>query len=146
MNQIRNLNTHHMPTDITVTLKDDGAAGVFLTTVAQMGSGRTLEKLEDALREATRAAREAGAKSKVSLELTISPSGEGVGGTPLFKVTGKVKKTLPEKPEPASNFFADEHDNLSRRNPKQEEMRLGVMEGGVVSKADLKQAATGTGK
>jgi hypothetical protein len=136
-----------MPAEITVTLKPEGANGVFLSTVSTMGGGRTLEKLEDAMREATRAAREAGTKSKVSLELTIAPSGEGVGGTPLFKVTGKVKKTLPEKPEPASNFFADENDNLSRRNPAQEEMKLGVMEGGAsVSKADLKQAATGTGK
>jgi hypothetical protein len=127
----------------TATIPDAGRNGVFLNTIATMAGGRTLEKLEDALREATKAARLAGAKSKLNLELTISPSGEGAGGTPLFKVTGKVKKTLPEKPETASNFFADENDNLSRRNPSQEEIKFAALDGGKITKADIKQAVSG---
>jgi hypothetical protein len=117
------------------------AAGVFLSTVSRMGGGRTIVKLEDALREATRAARESGGKAKINFEITISPAGVGVGDEPLFKVTGKVKRTLPEKPEAASNFFVDDDDNLTPRNPKQVEMKLSAMEGGApkITSADLKQ-------
>jgi hypothetical protein len=117
--------------------------GVFLETIRTMSGGRTLLKLEDALREATKAARESGAKSKINLELIIAPNGTGVGDTPLFKLTGKVKRTLPEKPEQASNFYADENDNLTRRNPTQEEMKLTALEGGAgakITKQELQQA------
>lgn len=136
--------------EITVALTPDGASGVFTSTVTRMGGGKTLIKLEDALRQATRAAREAGAKAKISLEITVAPAGEGVGGEPLFKVTGKVKKTLPEKPEQPSNFFVDDDDNLTPRNPKQEEMKLTSLEGGArITKADMLgqgQAAAAGGK
>ena len=108
------------------------ASGVFLSTVATMSGGTTLTKLEDALREATRSASEAGSKAKISFELTIAPAGEGVGGEPLFKVSGKVKKMLPDKPEKPSNFFVDDYGNLTRRNPAQVEIKLTSIDGGNV--------------
>ena len=105
-------------------------SGVFINTISRMSGGRTLVKIEDALREATRAARLSAGKAKVTIELTVAPGGLGVGDEPLFKVSGKVKKTLPEVPETASNFFVDDDDNLTPRNPRQEEMRLTAIDGG----------------
>jgi hypothetical protein len=130
--------------EVTIINPPPVTPGVFLDTLRTMGGGRTLLKLEDALREATKAAREAGAKSKINIELIITPNGNGVGETPLFKVTGKVKRTLPEIPDPASNYYADENDNLTRRNPHQDEMKLTALDGGKITKADLTQQPTGT--
>jgi hypothetical protein len=127
---------------------DATLSGVFLQTVATMSGGKTVGKLDAALREATKAAREAVAKSKVTLELTVSPNGTGVGGEPLFKVTGKVKKSIPEKPEDGSNFYIDEDDNLSRRNPNQTEIGFTALEGGApkITKEDIKANITASGQ
>lgn len=122
-----------------------GASGVFIQTIAAISGGKYLAKLDDALREAVKASRTAVGKSKLSIELTIAPNGFGVGGEPLFKVSpGKIKKALPEKTDDGANFFVDDNDNLSRRNPGQGEMKLTVVEGGAepsISKDDLKAAA-----
>lgn len=124
------------------TIPAAGTPGVFLETIRTMGGGRTLLKLEDALRDATKAALDAGAKAKLTIEIVLTPAGLGAGDVPLIKIIGKVKRTLPEKPEQESSFFADDDFNLSRRNPKQEEMNLTAMEGGVaITREDLKAAS-----
>lgn len=105
-------------------------SGVFLNTLAAMNNGAVLNDIDDALRSATKAAQDAGAKSKVSLEITVLPNGEGAGGTPLFKLDAKIKVGLPQAPRLPSVFFADGDGNLTRRNPKQEEMKLTIAEGG----------------
>lgn len=105
-------------------------SGVFLTNLAAMNSGEVLNDIDDAMREATKAAQDAGAKAKVTLELTIVPNGEGAGGTPLFKLEAKIKLGLPQAPRTPSVFFADGDGNLTRRNPRQEEMKLTVTTGG----------------
>lgn len=131
--------------EATIALPPPASQGVFLTTLAALSGGRTVEKLEDALREAVGACSKAGAKSKITIELTVMPNGLGAGDVPLYKLSAKVKRTLPEVAEPGSSFFADENFNLSRRNPHQEEMKLTTIPGGQgISKADLKAAATGT--
>jgi hypothetical protein len=118
--------------------------GVFLETIRTMGGGRTLLKLEEALRDATKAALDAGAKAKLTIELVVTPAGHGAGDVPLLKIIGKVKRTLPEKPEQESSYFADDDFNLSRRNPKQEEMKLTAIDGGgAISRDDLKAASGG---
>jgi hypothetical protein len=112
--------------------------GVFISTLAAMNNGDVLTDLDDALREATKASLSSMQKSKVTLELTILPKGEGVGGVPLLSVDDKIKVSLPKPPrEKSSVFFADDESNLTRRNPKQEEMRLESLDGGRITKADL---------
>jgi hypothetical protein len=112
-------------------LANAALAGVFGTTIAVMNDGKVLEDLDDALREATKAALNATAKSKITLELTIIPNGTGVGDTPLIKIVDKIKTTLPKPSrdkEPV--FFADDNFNPTRRNPHQDEMKLEVRDGG----------------
>jgi hypothetical protein len=121
-------------------------SGVFLTTIAAMNGGTVMNDLDDALREATKAALDAGAKSKVTLELVISPNGTGAGETPLLKVEDKIKVSVPKKPRQPSVFFGDDEHNLTRRNPNQEEMKLTGLDGGKITKADLKADAVGQGQ
>lgn len=106
------------------------SGGVFVSTLAAMNDGQVIRDLDDALRDATRAALDAASKSKITLELTITPSGVGVGNTSLIKITDKIKKQIPNPArdkEPV--FFADEDFNPTRRNPNQEEMKLEVVQG-----------------
>lgn len=111
------------------------SAGVFLSTLSAMNKGLVLTELDDALREVTKAALDAGKKAKLTLDLTVVPSGNGIGGTPLFAVVNAVKTSLPKPPQDASVFFADDEHNLTRRNPLQEEMTLTLV------KAELPGAA-----
>ncbi|GEM_PF-3728967 len=115
------------------------ASGVFLATIAAMNSGTVMNDLDDALREATKHAQDAGAKAKLTLELTIIPNGLGAGDTPLLKVVDKIKVSLPKKPRQPSVFFADEESNLTRRNPNQEDMRFASIDGGKITKSDIAQ-------
>lgn len=116
--------------------KDEQASkannGTFISTIAAMNHGQVTDDLDDALRECTKAAIGAAAKAKITLELTIIPNGEGIGGTPLVKIVDKIKVSVPKpKRDKEPVFFADEDFNPSRRNPRQEEMKLTAMEGGL---------------
>lgn len=106
-------------------------SGTFLSTLANMNKGEVLSELDEALRECTKAALNAAAKAKLTLELTVVPNGEGVGGTPMFNVVDKIKTTIPKPPrQRKAVFYVDDDGNLTRRNPHQEELDLSVKEGG----------------
>lgn len=122
-------------------------AGVFGSTLAAMNDGRVLADLDESLREVTKAALGAGAKAKLTLELTVMPNGTGVGDTPLIKIVDKIKTTCPKPArdkEPV--FFADDSFNPTRRNPNQEEMKLTALDGGkAITREDVKAATQPTG-
>jgi hypothetical protein len=109
-------------------------SGVFVTSIATMNNGEVVNDIDDCLRQCVRAALQAGKKARVTIKLDIVPAGEGVGGTPLFKVVDEIDIKLPKKPRSKSPlFFADDDCNLTRRNPKQDELRLEAIEGGATS-------------
>ena len=120
-------------------------SGVFVNSIASMNNGEVVNDIDDALRQAVRASLATAKKSRVSIKLDIVPAGEGIGGTPLFKVVDDIEVKLPKKARSKSPvFFADDDCNLTRRNPKQEEMRLEVRDGGAnagkLTREDLKRA------
>jgi len=124
-----------MPPSIKDGVEKQAPAGTFVKTIAAMNDNQVVNDLDDALRDATRAAIMSSQKSKIVLELTIIPNGTGAGDTPLVKITDKIKVSLPKPArvkEPV--FFADDEFNPTRRNPNQEEMRLESIEGGLNSK------------
>lgn len=119
-------------------------SGVFLNSIATMNDGDVVNDIDDALRQAVRAALTTAKKARVTIKLDIVPAGDGVGGTPLFKVIDDIEVKLPKKSRTkAPVFFADDDCNLTRRNPKQEEMRLEAIEGGgggKITREDLRTA------
>jgi hypothetical protein len=120
-------------------------SGVFVNSIASMNNGEVVNDIDDALRQAVRAALTTAKKSRVTIKLEIVPAGEGVGGTPLFKVVDDIEVKLPKKPRSKSPvFFADDDCNLTRRNPKQDEMRLEAIDGGKTPL--LKSDIVGTGQ
>jgi hypothetical protein len=119
-------------------------AGVFTNSIATMNSGAVAADIDDALRNCVRAALECAKPARVTITLDIIPAGSGVGDTPLFRVDDDIKIKLPKKKrDKATLFFADDDCNLTRRNPRQEEIRLEAVEGGArLTREDLR--ATGT--
>jgi len=106
-------------------LQDDQTLGVAVSTIASMNAGKTSDDLDDAMREVVRAVVGSNQKGKVTLSLTIEPSGSGVGETPLYTVDADIKVVAPKKRRQKQSFFADENCNLTRREPGQTEMRMG---------------------
>src|SRR5262245_37275600 len=97
-------------------------SGVFVNSIATMNNGEVVNDIDDALRQAVRAALTTAKAAKVKIELAVIPAGEGVGGTPLFRVEDDITLKLPKKKRSkAAVFFADDDCNLTRRNPRQEE-------------------------
>jgi hypothetical protein len=86
-------------------------------------SGTKLDEIGAALREATEAATLVGKPAKVIIELTVSNTAQNA-----LAVTIKVKSKLPEVPETAAIFFADENYNLVRNDPRQVELALRVVQ------------------
>ena len=123
-----------------------GGAGVFLSTLSAMAKGAFAQEIDDALREVTEAALVATKRAKLTVEILVVPSGNGVGGTPLFSLVGGIKTTLPKPEQDASVFFADDAFNLTRRNPNQEEMTLTVVPGDPMPAVGAGQARAAGGK
>lgn len=126
------MNPTTAPTAATAAATDSSAlSGVFIKSIATMNNGEVVNDIDDALRQCVRAAQAAGKKARVTIKLDIVPAGTGVGDTPLFKIVDEIDVKLPKKARTKSPlFFADDDCNLTRRNPKQEEMRLEAIEGG----------------
>lgn len=55
----------------------------------------------------------------IAVNLKVSPNGEAA-----VTVAATVKAKAPEKTRPITTFFADEHGNLLRRDPRQHELAL----------------------
>ncbi len=111
-----------------IEIPADGANGLFASVMAALNGGATLTELDDSLRQVTEAVGRLSQKGKLTLELTIAPAGTGVGDVPLYSVVADVTTKAPRVARKAQTFFADENNNLTRRSPKQTEMRLHAVE------------------
>lgn len=119
------------------------SSGTFIATLAALKSGQVLARVDDMLREVTKAVGETQLGGSVTLTLHIAPNGVGVGDVPLFKVTAEPKRKVPEKPEKGQSFYADTDHNLTRRNPTQEEWKLTVVSNNGEGKAPALKEANG---
>lgn len=110
--------------------KPESTAGVFVSTLSAMHNGKVLEDLDDTIRDVTRSVQSVGKKGELTLKLVITPNGVGAGDVALFRVEEDIKVKLPKKGRSPSVFFADDDANLTRRNPKQEEIVFTAVDGG----------------
>lgn len=106
-------------------METDQSQGVAVSTIASMHNGKTSDDLDDSLREVVAGVVASKLKGKVTLTLIIEPAGSGVGETPLYSVDADIKVSVPKKRRQKQSFFVDDHNNLTRREPGQTEMRMG---------------------
>lgn len=84
-------------------------------------------ELSDELAELVHACVETGKKGTLVLTVTVVPAKDEDG---TVQVTDGVKVTVPKPDARPSVFFADDHGNLSRTNPRQPELPLREVPGG----------------
>jgi hypothetical protein len=84
-------------------------------------------ELSDELADLVHACVETGKKGKLALTVTVVPAKDEDG---TVQITDDVKVTVPKPDARPSVFFADDHGNLSRTNPRQPELPLREVPGG----------------
>ncbi|MEM6914492.1 MAG: hypothetical protein AAF511_11010 [Pseudomonadota bacterium] len=85
----------------------------------QIGRGALAERADELVTQVTAAAIRTGKKGKVSVEITLDPTGDGG-----FKVSGSVKANAPEVQFAESFFWQGEDGKLQRTPPKEASQQL----------------------
>lgn len=112
-------------------MAEDQTRKPFAAFVQEQRAGALHGELSDGLVELVQAVQETGKAGTVQLTVKVAPNKDGVTVT----VTDKVVVKLPEGERGAAIFFADEHGNLMRRDPRQTELPLKEIRGRVLEDA-----------
>jgi len=89
---------------------------LFTHALNQLDYGQTAEDLSEKLHECIERARETGKAAKLTLTLTVKPSGRDTG---QFELKDQVKTSLPAYDRGMTLLFATPEGNLQRDNPRQ---------------------------
>ena len=89
---------------------------LFTHVLAQLDYGQTAEDLSEKLYECIERARDTGKQAKLTLTLTVKPSGRDTG---QFELKDQVKTALPAYDRGMTLLFATPEGNLQRENPRQ---------------------------
>ena len=97
-------------------------ARAFAQFLAEQRNGLTHTELSDALNKLVEAVEEAGRPGELVLRIKIKPAGKVAAGTVIVEDEIKVKQ--PQGERSASIFFVTPENNLSRKDPHQEDLPL----------------------
>lgn len=89
----------------------------FSSTLAEIRGGNCNDEMAEAIAEVTRQVRLTGKAGSVTLKLSIEPATPG--DSERIVLHDEVTSRLPKPPQPATFFFADDHNNLSLKDPQQ---------------------------
>lgn len=91
----------------------------FTDIIGSLEGGRAFDQLNDSLAEVVQAVIAQRKPGEITLSVKVNPNGEtAVSIVPVIKVK------VPEAARAVTTFFADEHGNLLRRDPRQRELPL----------------------
>lgn len=99
----------------------------FAQFLQEARKGGLHSELSDELAELVQSCVETGKKGKLVLTVAVVPAKDEDG---TVQITDDVKVTVPKPDARPSVFFADDHGNLSRTNPRQGELPLREVPGG----------------
>lgn len=95
----------------------------FISALAELAQGRAMILAGCKLNELIEAVKGTGKKGSIVITVDIWPAEKEFGGNVIgvnSSIDIKLKK--PELPLPETFFFVDENNNLTRNDPRQEEM------------------------
>lgn len=99
----------------------------FAAFVQEQRRGALHTELSEQLADLVHSCVETGKKGKLTLTIAVAPM-KGEEG--VLTITDDVKVAAPKPDARPAIFFADEHGNLSRNDPRQTELPLRGVEGG----------------
>lgn len=112
----------------------------FAQFLQEQRSGLLHAELSDTLADVVARCKEHNKKGSITLVLGIQPNKDGV----TLTVLDDVRVKAPSGDRGAAIFYADEHGNLSRRDPRQPELPLQRVDGGASRTTTTRPASTGT--
>jgi hypothetical protein len=107
------------------TKDDDGQIRPFAAVLQDIGSGKLAARLATQLAELGAAVSETGKKGSITLKIEVAPPKKHSMDGALI-VSGVSVAKIPEGDDaaPASIFFADGSGNLTRDDPRQQQLPL----------------------
>lgn len=90
----------------------------FERTLHELGDGRVLSDLEDALVELVAAVRRCGSKGELTLKLAIAPA-EVMGDTATVALHGRIAVKVPRPARAGAVMYVRDDGLLSNRDPRQ---------------------------
>ena len=115
---------------MTKTTTDENQPNIdsaFLSLLQLHRGGAVLTDLAEAMRVVTEAVQLAGKPGAITLTIAIQPAQRS--GAVI--VADEIKTKLPKEEKVTSIFFSDENGNLLRNDPRQKELPLRTIAGGV---------------
>jgi ABC-type thiamine transport system ATPase subunit len=101
---------------------DPGRTRPFADVLIELNRGKTHAELSRALQDVIAAVRDTGKPGKLAFALAVKPArADG-----MVEITDQVAVKLPAYDRPASMFFVTDDANLSRNDPRQTELDLGL--------------------
>jgi len=97
-------------------------ARAFSQFLAEQRNGQTHSELSDALNELVAAVEQEGKAGELVLRIKVKPAGKVSAGTVI--VEDEIKMKAPAGERSASIFFVTSDNNLSRKDPYQQELML----------------------
>lgn len=97
-----------------------------LEILGEMKGGRVADQLTEDMHELTEAVRRHRGKGKLVLEIACAPGIITDGEVKEIQMSYSVKVTTPRPNHGKTGFFTLPNGDLSRRDPAQMEMELGV--------------------
>jgi len=94
----------------------------FTETLRELQRGSLLDELEESLTRTVAAVRETGKAGELKLSIKIKPASKG-DNNQLF-VDAKVTTSEPKADRPTTLFFANDANELLRKDPRQHELEL----------------------
>lgn len=93
----------------------------FAAFLQEQSGGRSHDELSDGLRELVERVQDTGKKGSIAYKVSVEAM---KGDMTALVISDEIKLTLPEHDRAASVFFADEHHNLTRHDPRQIQLPL----------------------
>lgn len=91
----------------------------FSDVLGNLEGGIVFEQLNDDLAEVVQAVLKHRKEGEMTVAIKVKPNGEHA-----VTVTAGIKTKAPQAAKAVTTFFADEHGNLLRRDPRQQELPL----------------------
>ena len=91
----------------------------FIDTMRDLEYGHLLDELTETQNEMIAAVQHSNKTGKITIELEYKPEGDG-----QMIIKTQVKKKMPQLPRGSSVFFVTPERNLTRMDPRQQQLEL----------------------